>query len=162
MNMSKSFLGAKGVAGVLVLLMVTYVCAFFWVVPFLHDVTLKKFSTPLLSISVPENTKQIDSISAVGQQFANGNHCDYLAALLVESSQSKDNIQKYYKEHYAGNSEVHFVFLDEENSYTKDIFDSQKIYSLGDWINNHKISSTTIAVYIFEGHMTSSFDYRCS
>ena len=144
------------------LVITSYFVAFYWVVPVIHDETLKKFSEPLLSLPVPKNTKQIDSIIVVGQQFANGDHCDYLAAILIDSTLSKDDIQSYYKKQYTGNSEVRYVFFDEANSYTRDIFDAQKVYSLKDWISLHsKISSTTVAVYIFEGHMTSSFDYRC-
>lgn len=139
-----------------------YICSFFWVVPLFHDATLKNFSEPLLSISVPENTRQIGSISVVGQQFTAGDHCDYLAGVLINSSLTKESIQKYYKDHYVGKSEVRFVWLDEENPYTKEMFDPQTIFSLKDWIKDHSNASPTAAVYIFEGHMTSSFDYRCS
>lgn len=148
--------------GFAALLIVSYIGTFFWVVPMIHDATLKKFSAPLLSIPLPEKSKKIDSISIIGQQFANGNHCDYLAATLVETNLSKNDVQEYYNNNYKGKPALKFVWLDERNSYTQNTFNSQTIFSLKEWMGRAPIvASSTFAVYIFESNMTSSFDYRC-
>ncbi len=128
---------AKIVIALIVSGVALYIASFFWIVPLFHDATLLNFSEPLLSISVPENTRQIGSISMVGQQFTAGDHCDYLAGVLINSSLTKESIRKYYKDNYTGKSEVRFVWLDEENPYTNEMFESQTIFSLKDWIKDH-------------------------
>jgi hypothetical protein len=129
----------------------------------MHNVTLQKFSEPLLSISEPQNVVRINSLTKVGQQYANGDHCDYLAAVLLKTDLYKADIENYYKDNYTGKSEIKYVWLDEENSYTNNIFDPLSISSLKDWIQDQsENASGEVVVYIFEGGMTSFFDYRCS
>lgn len=148
--------------GSVILVIALYIGGFFWIVPKMHDETLTRFSDQLFSVQLPADTTQIDSISVIGQQFANGNHCDYLAARLLETSLQKEKLENDFKENYHGTSELQFIWLDESNAYTDDIFDSSKIYSLDDWLDQHaQTSKADVIVYLFEGHMTSSFDYRC-
>ncbi len=150
------------ILSVIVLIMALYAACFFWISPKMHDVVLNQFSTELFSVELPSDTTQIDSISVVGQQIANGNHCDYLAARLLQTTLSKSELETHFAKGYQGKSKTQFVWLEEDNAYTIDSFDSSKIYSLEEWLDQKSTNSkANVVVYTFEPHMTSSFDYRC-
>jgi hypothetical protein len=137
-----------------------YISLFFWIIPAQHDASLQEFSSSLLSVPAPENGQIEASLSKVGLQVGNGDHCDYLAALAIQSKMAKKDLQDYYEEEYKGKSKVQYVWLDESSSYTSTT-SPDTIFSLKDWVQKYK-DSANVVVYIFEPSMTSSFDYRCS
>jgi hypothetical protein len=47
----------------------------------------------LFSLPLPKDTTSIDTYTEIGQQIANGNHCDYLAAILLKSTLSKNDLE---------------------------------------------------------------------
>ncbi len=134
----------------------------FSVGPYMHDQVLERFSNQLLSIPVPGDTQLLKTTSIVGQQIGNGDHCDYLAAMQIQTNLSKEDVENYYRESYKGESEVNFIWLNEENEYTSDGFNPLVIFTLKDWIHNDLNQNSSLIVFIFEPSMTSSFDYRCS
>jgi len=151
------------ILGLVVIAGAVYLSLFFVVIPRLHDATLNSFAENLFSVSLPASIKETDKLSVVGQQLGNGDHCDYLAATLIESNLSKKDVMDFFTKNYRGPSTIKFVWLDEKNPYTQNNPDPQIIYSLRDWLtNNPNKNSAKVAVYIFETGMTSSFDYRCS
>ena len=140
-----------------------YALSYLWIIPKRHDAILNDFAKGLLSIRLPEESKLIDSTSIVGQQQGNSDHCDYLAAIILDSSLPKQRLQDYYDQNYTGNSEIEFVWLDENNIYTTEEFDFRAIRTLKTWISdNRENEHASVVVYIFEAGLTSAFDYRCS
>ena len=140
-----------------------YFAWYVWIGPYLHDKTLAKFSEQLFEIQLPDNAVLLDRISVVGQQEGNSDHCDYLAAIQLQTELPKSALENHYKNSYSGDSEVKFVWLDEENPYTNKEFDPLVIFSLKDWIiNKLDDSRSSVVIYIFESGMTSAIDRRCS
>lgn len=151
------------ILGLIVIIVGGYFGSYLWLFPNLHDQTLKEFSEPLANISNSEDIQRIDSLSEVGQQSGNSDHCDYLAAQLVKTDLSKSEVEKYYRENYKGNSTLNFYWFDEPHKPGIGVVNSTNIFTLNDWVNNvSKTGNANLIVYIFEGAMTSSFDYRCS
>src|SRR5262245_23557602 len=101
-----------------VLLLAGYPVLYLLVLPHFHDVTLERFAEPLLTIPPPADSKDIETLTRVGQQTANTDHCDYLAALMLETKLPKVEVEDYYRKAYKGKSRVEFVWLNEQNIYT--------------------------------------------
>jgi len=140
-----------------------YVTSFLWFFPHLHDKTLNVFSQRLFSTPLPENTQEIERINKVGLQSGNSDHCDYLAALLLKTALSKSDIEKYYENNYKGDSQLHFYWVNELYVPGIGVVNPTNIFTLDDWVNNKsKISGANLILFIFEGAMTSAFDFRCS
>jgi hypothetical protein len=101
------------IGGLVVVLIVLYSAAFTWLFPQFHNQTLSRFTSQLTRIPVPENTSLIDTLSQVGQQSGNSDHCDYLGALLLKTELSKSDAERYYLDNYKGASQLHFYWTDE-------------------------------------------------
>jgi len=151
------------IGGLVVAIVVIYAACLMWVFPQLHNQTLDKFSSQLLTIPVPQKTQLIDTLSEVGQQSGNSDHCDYLGALLLKTDLSKSDAEKYYRDNYKGSSQLHFYWTNEPHQPGIGAVNPTNIFTLDSWVNDKsKITGANLIVYIFEGAMTSAFDYRCS
>lgn len=143
----------------------------FTVMPLYHNFVLKGFSSEIMSIPTPEGTDMLDSLKLIRHQTGNSNHCDYLAAIRIDSNLSKEELTYHYKTGYKGDSNLEFIWLDEQNEYTVSTTSYSgmpPIYTLGNWLKErseayvHEKSSTTKGVaYIFEAGMTDALDWRC-
>jgi hypothetical protein len=144
--------------------LIFYLAAYFWIMPHIHDQTLRQFSTPFLNVSLPSNTHEIDRIIKVGQQSGgNINECDYLAAFLLKTTLSKSDLQGYYASHYSGKSRVQFYWLNELHGSGIGVINPSGIPTFDDWVNyRSKASGANVIVYIMEAALTSSVDPRCS
>ena len=162
-NMKRGFASFGILSLAAAVIAVLFIPVYLWIAPKLHDRTLVRFSKPLLSISVPENTQQIDALSRVGLQSGNSNHCDYLAALLLKTGLKKNDLEAYYQDSYKGESTVEFFWINEPHGTGIGNVNPTGIFTLNDWVNNVKPEETdaNVIVYIFEGDMTSSLDLRC-
>lgn len=151
------------IGGLVVGAIILYAVSFTWVFPQLHNQTLAKFSSQLVTLPAPQKTQVIDSLSVVGQQSGNSDHCDYLGALLLKTDLSKDDIEKYYRDNYKGNSQLHFYWTNEPHQPGIGAVNPTNIFTLDSWVNDKaKSTGANLIIYIFEGSMTSAFDYRCS
>jgi hypothetical protein len=112
-DMKRGFAVIGIIGGLFAAVIVLYAISFVWIFPRLHDQTLSKFSSELTNIPVPQKTQLIDTISEVGQQSGNSDHCDYLGALLLKTDLSKSDAEKYYRDSYRGTSQLHFYWTDE-------------------------------------------------
>ena len=151
---------------VIIILIVIFLClavlAYVWFLPMLHDKTLEKFSEQFLSIIPPQGTQVVDTLSIIGHQSGNSNHCDYLVATLLKTKLPKSDIETYYINEYKGSSRINFFWLD--NAQGKDIFtvNPTGIYTLNEWVNvKSNETQANVIIYIFEGAMTSALDLRC-
>ncbi|MBL1228791.1 hypothetical protein IW492_06035 [Enterococcus sp. BWB1-3] len=68
-------------------------------IPLINNIVVWRMESELKNIPVPKGTKQIQHKSIVGKLNGNGNGVDYLATLVVESRQSLNELQAYYKSH---------------------------------------------------------------
>jgi hypothetical protein len=102
------------------------------------------------------------NVSRKGQQVGNGDHCDYVAAILVKTDLMKDTLQQYYAGSYKGLSQIQLIWLGERNVYTTSSIEAGTIASLKQWINRKGTGDGTAVIYIFQPGLTSAFDYRCS
>ncbi|MHC5216486.1 hypothetical protein ACYSNR_07445 [Enterococcus sp. LJL128] len=66
-------------------------------IPLINNIVVWRMESELENIPVPKGTKQIQHKSIVGKLNGNGNGVDYLATLVVESKQSLEELQTYYK-----------------------------------------------------------------
>lgn len=71
-------------------------------VPLINNIVAWRMENELKNIPVPKETKQIQHKSIVGKLNGNGNGVDYLATLVVESKQSLEELQAYYRSHKQG------------------------------------------------------------
>ncbi len=101
--MKKSLITIGIIVSLVIASVAFWLISYLWVFPHLHDKTLREFYQSLTSIPVPEETNLIDSLSEVGQQSGNSDHCDYLAAELLKTNLSKSEIENYYIGNYKGN-----------------------------------------------------------
>jgi len=151
------------IGGLVVVLIVLYAAAFMWLFSQFHNQTLSRFTSQLTRIPVPEKTLLIDTLSQVGQQSGNSDHCDYLGALLLKTELSKSDAERYYRDNYKGASQLHFYWTDESHQPGIGAANPTNIFTLNDWVNSKaKDTGANLILYIFEGSMTSAFDYRCS
>jgi hypothetical protein len=161
--MNRGFTILGGTSLIAIAIAILSIPFYLWILPELHDKTLDQFSEPLLSISVPEGTQVLDTLSSIGLQTGNSNHCDYLAALLVKTDLPRVEIEQYYKGKYDGDSEVEFFWTNDTHEPSViDIVNPTGIYTLNDWVNvKSKETEANLIIYIFEGALTSSIDFRC-
>ena len=144
-------------------IIVFYMAAYMWIIPYFHDQTLRTFSEPFLHITLPSGTQEIDRISKVGQQSGgNINECDYLAAFLLKTGLAKSELQEYYAGHYSGKYKVHFYWLNEPHGPGIGVINPSGIPTFDDWVNQAEKSGANVIVYIMEPALTSSVDQRCS
>jgi hypothetical protein len=150
------------VVAILVGVIALYFVSLLWFFPYIHNQDLSRFSQPLMSIPPPADTQVLDSIIQVGQQSGNSDHCDYLAAWLLKTSSTKQDIEKYYSKNYKGGSSLNFFWISEPHKLGIGTVNSTNISTLDYWVDNKsKSEGANLIVYIFEGAMTSAFDYRC-
>jgi hypothetical protein len=161
--MHRGFATIGIIGGLVVGVIVLYVACFVWVFPYFHDQELQDFSRPLASVAPPEQTKEIDQLSQVGQQTGNSDHCDYLLAFLLKTTLPKQEIERYYTDRYKGKSQLNFFWIAEPHNPGIGAVNPTNISTLDEWVNiTSKTSGANLIVYIFEAGMTSAFDYRCS
>lgn len=163
MKTNKGSIVFIAIGGIFLAASVLYFPAYLWFFPYLHDKTLDNFAGPFVNIQLPERTQEVDRLSIVGHQSGNSDHCDYLAAKLLKTDLSKSEVEKYYRDKYAGKSQVHFFWTNEPHEPGIGAVNPTGIYTLNDWINiEAKEKDANLVVYIFEGSMTSALDPRCS
>jgi hypothetical protein len=151
------------IAGLVILVIGSYFVSYRWLFPYLHNQTLKQFSEPLIGITPSPGIQKIDSISEVGQQSGNSDHCDYLAAQLLKTDLPKSEIEKYYRSNYKGKTELNFFWTDEPHKPGIGAVNPTNISTLDEWVNTKsKMTGANLIIYIFEEGLTSAFDYRCS
>lgn len=64
--------------------------------PIVNNITAKKVVADIHNIPLPENTKIIEEVSQAGKLTGNGNGMQFFGAVLVESSLTLEEIEKYY------------------------------------------------------------------
>jgi len=150
------------IAGLIVGGVALYIASYLWLLPYFHNQNLKEFSEQLVIIPPPAKTQEIDKLNQIGQQSGNGDHCDYLSALLLKTDIPKPEVEKYYSDNYKGKSRLYFFWINEPHKPGIGNVNPTNIFTLDEWVNNKsKTTGANLIIYIFEGAMTSAIDYRC-
>lgn len=134
----------------------------FWLTPFLHDRYLEKYVDVLAAIKLPNGVEKTGSLSKVGQQSGNSDHCDYLAAVMLKTALPKEEVEAYFQNAYRGTSEIRFIWGDEMREYASEDNRISGIHTLRDWLSSRPDGEqTNLIVYLFDVGATTSWDYRC-
>lgn len=115
-----------------------------------------------LSEAMPANTKTIDSVSEFGTVTGNGDHCDFLAGVLVETEMNRDDFEEYVRANYKDNStNLRFTWWsgkDADASIRKP--DYANFWPLRDIaLRNITAPSNQVLVYTYKPDAV--FDFRC-
>lgn len=133
-----------------------------WLFPFIHDRHLQVYADSMNSLPVPKDTRLITSENRVGQQSGNGDHCDYLSALFMDTKLTKDEIENHYNKVNVQGLDLKYLWSDEINSY---VSEQNRVFAIHS-LREHLVSDTmkgkfNLVVYVFATHDTGSWDYRC-
>ncbi len=79
-------------------------------VPAINDRAAEVLADELYSLSPPDGTVVIESVSAAGNLTGNGNKMQYFAAVLVSSDMSIEELYAYYTDAFDGDS----IFVNEQ------------------------------------------------
>lgn len=163
--MEKSYKIKKSlIIGLIVIgIVVSPFLAFKLVLPYMHDRTQAARSLTLTSIPLPEKTTKVEQIDEIGQLSGNGDHCDYLTAIMLKTDLLKSEVESYYKNNYKGESTLDFFSVDEPNNLSVTGPDAIAIHPLKKWFTEKSESNpTNVVIFIFDSGITSSLDSRCS
>lgn len=73
-------------------------------IPAVNDRAAEELAHELSSLSPPDGTVVIESVSAAGNLTGNGNKMQYFAAILVSSDSSAEELYDYYRDLVGDNS----------------------------------------------------------
>lgn len=126
---------------------------------FYTEATLDKFGGELTKIEVPENTRILDTRTEFGTIFGNGDHCDYFSGVIFDTENSKEDTENYFKSQYKGESQLEFVWLDEDKKYPEDYDFYLQYGPIRDLIIDNPSALLRGIVYIYKPD--AAFDFRC-
>ncbi|WP_138751658.1 hypothetical protein [Paenibacillus sinopodophylli] len=61
-----------------------------------NDYSLKRFSSQLANVPLPQKTNRVESYDRVGGITGNGDNCDFKAGITYETELSEEEIRAYY------------------------------------------------------------------
>lgn len=78
------------------LVIIVLFVSLFLIIPLVNNVNLSKFEKQFSKHQLPPETTIVEKESILGKLNGNGNGLDFLAAILVDSSLSVDELTSYY------------------------------------------------------------------
>ncbi|WP_309895020.1 hypothetical protein [Archangium sp.] len=64
-----------------------------------HDARLARLEQELTRLPLPEGTERVGVYSRVGLLSGNGNHCDYVSAMLLRGDMERTLLEGFYRQH---------------------------------------------------------------
>ncbi|HZH77173.1 MAG TPA: hypothetical protein VEY88_14180 [Archangium sp.] len=64
-----------------------------------HDARLARIEQELTRLPLPEGTERVGVYSRVGLLSGNGNHCDYVSAMLLRGDVERALLEGFYRQH---------------------------------------------------------------
>ena len=128
----------KKIAVIIICILV--VITFFISIPYVNDFRTSRVVKELEELALPENTEYIESVSATGHLFGNGDGTRYLGCILVKSELSSDELRSYYSAYWENclvenqtGQELELIEL--ENISFKTKIDEDNYYSISVWVD---------------------------
>ncbi len=64
-----------------------------------HNARLARIEEELTRLPLPEGTERLEVYSSVGLLSGNGNHCDYVSAMVLRGDVERPLLEEFYRQH---------------------------------------------------------------
>ena len=137
---------------IFVLIVIICLIAFVASVPVVNNLSAKKIENQLLSITLPDNTVTVESLSKAGKLIGNGNGMQYFGAMLIRSERTLEDLSAYYSQQNAD------VIVKEQKTQDIDFLEHETLF----FKSNIADGKTYYIVYLFGGGISpfSELDIR--
>jgi hypothetical protein len=137
---------------IFVLIVIICLIAFVASVPVVNNLSAKKIENQLLSLTSPDNTVTVESLSKAGKLIGNGNGMQYFGAMLIRSERALEDLSAYYSQQNAD------VIVKEQKTQDIDFLEHETL----SFKSNIADGKTYYIVYLFGGGIApfSQLDIR--
>lgn len=141
----------------------------------INSLRLRRFANSLHAYPLPPGTEVVARYSKVGNFGPAGNHCDYMAALILVTELTRDEIDDYYRNMalpQVGDSECrsyNLIFQDEVEAYLAEWgrryvgaeYDELLYNELALPSQQRSDARLRFCIEVYDTHYDAGFDCRC-
>ena len=129
-----------------------------------HNARLARIEEELTRLPLLEGTERLDVYSSVGLISGNGNHCDYLSAMVLRGDVERTVLEEFYREHTVSSPDGYPLELRVgagglQPAPGYEVYDAP-LASL--WAEAFRLEGQKVqVVYVFDAGLSADGDPRC-